>query len=66
MGFAYWVCHTLTTLQPKQILLSSGCGLNDAASKLLLLARDCMQKYIGDVTSSCTPTDVYVHTCSEA
>ena len=49
MGFAYWVCHTLTALQPKQLLLSSGCGLNDAASKLLLLARDCMQKYTGDI-----------------
>ncbi|XP_065910597.1 superkiller complex protein 3-like [Dysidea avara] len=45
IGFAYWVCHTLTTLQPKLLLLDSGCGLNDAARKLLLQARDCMQKY---------------------
>lgn len=53
MGFAYWVCHTLTTLQPKQILLNSGCGLNDAASKLLLLARDCMQKYTARHSNAC-------------
>ena len=65
MGFAYWVCHTLTTLKSKLLLLDSGCGLNDAARKLLLQARDCMQKYTGmclcRVHACVCVCDIHVH-----
>ena len=45
-GYGYWVCHTLTTIEPRAILEPGGEGLNLVAARGMLQARDCLQKYV--------------------
>ena len=45
-GYGYWVCHTLTTIEPPAILEPGGEGLNLVAARGMLQARDCLQKYV--------------------
>jgi len=45
-GYAYWVCHTLATLDRKLILERDGVSLKLVAQTGLLRARDCLQKCV--------------------
>jgi superkiller protein 3 len=45
-GYAYWVCHTLSTLDPGLILEPGAEGLNLVAARGMLQARDCLQKLV--------------------
>lgn len=47
LGYGYWVCHTLATVDRSLLLESDGVGLNQTARQGLLQARDGLQKYVG-------------------
>ena len=53
-GYAYWVCHTLSTIDRALILESDGSTLTSTARVGLLQARDSLQKYVErDVDDAC-------------
>lgn len=47
LGYGYWVCHTLATVDRRLLVESDGVGWNQAARQGLLQARDGLQRYVG-------------------
>ena len=45
IGYSYWVCQTLCSIDPKLILTPGEGSLKDVALRALLQARDCLQMY---------------------
>ena len=45
IGYGYWVCQSLGTIDPKLILVPGQGTLNSIALTGMLQARDCLQKF---------------------
>lgn len=51
LGYGYWVCNTLHTIDPSLILSPGGRSLNATATTAMLQARDTLEKCVRRVES---------------